>query len=74
MQQQSTEDKRSKNLLWQYAGMATQMLVAIGASVFIGMKADEWLKFSTPILIWVIPLFLIIVMLVKVILDTNRKK
>ncbi len=74
MQRQSTEDKRSKNLLWQYAGMATQMLVAIGAALFIGMKADEWLAFSMPFLIWCLPLVLIIVMLIKVVIDTNRKK
>jgi hypothetical protein len=69
-----TDNKRSKNLLLQYAGYATQMIVAIGAAVFLGMYVDKWLELSTPVFIWVTPLVLIIFMLVKVIVDTSRKK
>lgn len=32
----------------RYSGMAMQMLVTIGAGVFLGMKLDEWLETRTP--------------------------
>jgi len=71
---QSSEDQKSKNLLWQYAGFATQMLVAIGLALFIGYEADKWLKPSIPLLIWILPLLLIVLMLIKAIRDTSKKK
>ncbi len=71
---QSTEDKKSKNLLWQYAGFATQLLLAIGASVFVGYEADKILKPPIPLLVWVVPLLLIIFTLIKVVRDTSKKK
>lgn len=71
---QSTEQKKSGNLLWQYAGMATQMLVTIGLALFIGMQADKYLHNTIPILIWVLPLVFILFMLIKAIRDTGRKK
>ena len=38
----------------RYAGLATQMLVGLGIAVFIGLKADKWLKLSFPILVVVV--------------------
>lgn len=32
----------------RYSGMAMQMLVTIGAGVFLGIKLDEWLETRTP--------------------------
>lgn len=34
----------------QYAGLATQLLVALGLAVFLGLKADKWLNISFPLL------------------------
>ena len=67
-------DKKKNLQLWQYAGMATQFLVAIGAGVFIGLKADSWLKFRIPLLVWILPLLIIIGVIVKLIRDTGKRK
>ena len=34
----------NNNLLWKYAGLATQFLVGIGLAVYAGIKIDERLK------------------------------
>jgi hypothetical protein len=60
--------------LMKYAGMATQFLVSIGISVYLGYKLDGWLHISFPVFVWTIPLLVIIVMLYKVIKETNSKK
>lgn len=60
--------------LMKYAGLATQMFVAIGLSVFIGIKLDEWLNISFPLLVWVIPLLVIVSLIYKLIKETNNKK
>ena len=67
-------NKPDNNLLWKYAGLATQFLVGIGLFVFIGMKIDGWLKLNVPVAVWVLPLLLIIVVIVKIIKDTTPKK
>ncbi len=66
-------DKKKNSQLWQYAGMATQFLVAIGAGLFIGLKADNWLKFQTPLLVWMLPLLIIVGVIIKLIRDTGKR-
>ena len=66
-------NKNNQSLL-KYAAMATQFLVAIAISVYAGMKLDEWLKFNSPIAIWLLPLLFIIGLIIKVIRDTSVKK
>lgn len=65
---------KDNRLLWKYAGMATQFLVAIGIGVFIGIKLDQWLKFKIPIGAWVLPLLIIVGMIVAIMRDTAPKK
>lgn len=60
--------------LIRYAGLATQMFVAIGISVFIGLKLDEWLRISIPLLVWLIPLLVIVSLIYKLIKETGNKK
>ena len=67
-------NKPNNNLLWKYAGLATQFLVGIGLFVFIGMKVDQWLKINTPLAVWVLPLLLIVAVIVKIVKDTAQKK
>ena len=67
-------DKPNNNLLWKYAGLATQFLVGIGLAVYAGIKFDEWLKLKTPLAVWVLPLLLITGVIVKIIKDTAAKK
>jgi len=50
-----------------------QFLVSIGLGVFFGLKIDEWLHFSFPLLVWLLPLLLIIGIIVKIIKDTAQK-
>ena len=67
------EKKRNVNLL-QYASMGTQFLVGIGIGVFIGLKADGWLKLKIPLLVWILPLLIIIGFTLKLIKETSKKK
>jgi hypothetical protein len=63
----------NKNLLWKYAGLGAQFLIAIGAAVYIGINADKWLHFKSPIFVWVLPLLFIVVIMYKIIKDTSPK-
>ena len=63
----------NNNLLWKYAGLATQFLVGIGLAVYIGLKTDEWLKIKMPLAVWVLPLLLITGVIIKIIKDTTKK-
>ena len=60
--------------LMRYAGLSTQVVVSIGVSVFLGMKADKGLKLSFPILSWALPLLVIVVLLVNLIKSGPGKK
>jgi hypothetical protein len=53
--------------------MAAQFLVVIGLMVFIGLKADEYLKVSFPIFVWLLPLLIIAGLIIKAIRDTSNK-
>ena len=57
----------------RYAGLATQMLVGLGIAVFIGLKADKWLKLSFPILSWLLPLLVLAAIIYKIIKETGPK-
>ncbi len=67
-------EPKNNNLLWKYAGLATQFLVGIGIAVYAGMKLDEWLKIKMPLAVWVLPLLLITGVIIKIIKDTAKKK
>lgn len=67
-------NKRNDNLLWKYAGLATQFMIAIGIAVYAGLKTDKWLKIKMPLAVWVLPLLVITAVIVKVIKDTAQKK
>ncbi|MBC7535680.1 MAG: hypothetical protein H7258_08310 [Ferruginibacter sp.] len=64
----------NKNLLWKYAGLATQFLIGIGLFLFIGLKIDKWLKLNTPVAVWVLPSLFIAAVMIKIIKDTAQKK
>ena len=65
--------ENKKNNLTDYAGMSFQFLIGLGLFMFTGYKLDEWMKFSIPITIWVFPLIFIIAIIIKIILETNKK-
>ena len=59
--------KNNNALLWKYLSLGTQIIVALGAAVYFGIKIDQWLNFK-------IPLFIITLLIYKVIKDTAPKK
>jgi hypothetical protein len=63
----------NNKLLLQYASLGTQILVSLGLAVFIGLKVDERLHLSFPILVWALPLLVLIGIITKLIRDTSRK-
>jgi Mn2+/Fe2+ NRAMP family transporter len=53
--------------------MGAQFLVSISVGIFIGIKVDEWLNFSFPLLVWLLPLLIIAGLILKIIKDTSKK-
>jgi hypothetical protein len=68
-----SSNQRNVSLL-RYASIGTQLLAGIGISVFIGLKADGWLKLKIPLLVWILPLLLIISVTLKLIRATSKRK
>lgn len=68
------EQNNASNDLLRYAGLGGQILVAIGIAVFVGLKADGWLRISFPLLVWLLPLVVVSAMIYKLIKDTSKKK
>lgn len=66
--------KTDNSILYKYAGLATQLLVALGLAVYLGLKVDGWLHFKMPIAVWILPLAVIAAVMYKVIKDTGTKK
>ena len=64
---------RRRELL-RYAGLSSQVVASVGISVFLGMKADKWLKLSFPVLSWALPLLVIVVLLINLIRSGSDKK
>lgn len=55
----------------RYASLGTQMLVAIGLAVFVGLKADKWLH-TLPLLSCVLPLLTLIAIFYKLMRETAK--
>jgi hypothetical protein len=66
-------NNNNKDLL-KYAGLATQLFIALGLAVFFGLKLDAWFNISFPVLVWVLPLLIIVTLIYKLIKETNSKK
>ena len=66
--------KESNRLLWQYAGLATQLLVTLGASLYLGNWLDNKIGWSGALLVWILPLLALMATLFKLIRDTSNKK
>ena len=74
IERQPEKNKTDNSLLWKYAGFATQLIIALGLAVYAGIKLDAFFKFNNPIIVWVLPLLIIVVLIYKVIKDTAPKK
>jgi F0F1-type ATP synthase assembly protein I len=62
----------NKDIL-RYAGLGTQLLVAIGLGVFAGLKADKWLH-SSPVFACVLPLLVLGAIFYKLVRETGKQK
>jgi hypothetical protein len=60
--------------LLRYAGLSSEVFVSVGLSIFIGIKADKWVALSFPIFSWALPLLVIVVLIIKLVKETSRKK
>jgi membrane protein DedA with SNARE-associated domain len=67
------EEKQPKNALMQYAGFAAQLAVVLLLSVFGGMWLDKKINIGFPVFIWLVPLVVLILLLIKVVKDTSKK-
>jgi F0F1-type ATP synthase assembly protein I len=57
----------------RYAGLGTQLLVAIGIAVFAGLKLDKWLH-SSPLFSVALPLLVLIGIFYKLVKETGKPK
>ncbi len=64
--------KSNKDILLQYTGLVTQLLFSLGLTLFAGKWLDQHFFNSNPILVWVLPMFVIIGIIIKVIKDTSK--
>ena len=60
--------------LMRYAGLGGQMAVSVGVAVWLGIKADSWVKDSFPIFSVGVPLLVIVFVLVQLIKANSGKK
>lgn len=67
-------DTGKDRLLLKYLGLATQLMVGLALAVFAGLKLDQWLRFTTPLLVWILPLLVLVTMIWQIIKDTSKKK
>ena len=63
-----------RRMLLRYAGLSGQVAASVGVAVFLGVKADKWLKLNFPIFSWVVPLLVIVLLLVQLIKANSGKK
>lgn len=69
------EDKKKRNSdLLQYAGLATQWLVLLGVSLWIGMKLDALISETARIFTIALPLLALIVSLWQLIRKLDKPK
>lgn len=61
------------NELLRYAGMATQIFVMLGISVFLGIKADNYFN-TKPLLVAVAPLLVLLGIFYKIFKESSKIK
>ena len=72
MNQKSRRNNNSD--LLRYAGMGGQIFAVLAASVFIGLKLDQWLKISPSLLVIILPVVSLIGIFYKIYKDTSKRK
>jgi hypothetical protein len=73
MESKQRSNKNYSDLL-RYASMGTQIFVALGLAVFVGVKADKWLKISAPLLVLILPVIVLVGIIYKIVKETRNKR
>ena len=73
MESKQRSNKSYSDLL-RYASMGTQIFVALGLAVFVGLKIDKWLKISAPLLVLVLPVVVLVGIIYKIVRETSKQK
>lgn len=63
----------SYDSLMQYAGLATQWMVVMLLALYGGNWLDKKAHFQNPVFVWVLPLFFLVAMLIKLVRDLFKK-
>ena len=58
----------------RYAGMGAQIFVSLGIAVFAGYKADKWIGLSLPLLVWLLPVIVLVLLIYKLMKETSKRK
>ena len=74
MESKPQRKSTNTNELIRYASLGTQILVALGLAVFLGLKADKWMKISAPLLVWLLPLLVLVGIMYQVFKATSKRK
>jgi hypothetical protein len=68
------DDQDGRREWVRYLGLSSQVAASVGLSLFLGVKADKWLKLAFPILSWALPLLVIVLLLVQLIKASSGGK
>jgi hypothetical protein len=60
--------------LMRYVGMGAQIFVSLGIAVFAGYKADKWIGLSLPLLVWLLPVIVLVMLIYKLMKETSKRK
>lgn len=69
----SPSSNLKNNNILKYLALGTEMLVSIGAGLFLGYKADHWLHIF-PLLSIALPLLILVGFFYKLIRETGNTK
>ena len=73
MESKQRSNNNYRDLL-RYASMGTQIFVALGIAVFVGLKADKWLKISAPLLVLLLPVLVLVGIIYKIVKETSKQE
>jgi len=73
MESKQPSNKKNYSDLLRYASLGTQIFVSLGIAVFLGLKADKWLKISAPLLVIVLPVVVLVGIIYKIAKETSKQ-
>ncbi|MEI6585053.1 MAG: AtpZ/AtpI family protein [Sediminibacterium sp.] len=68
------EKQPSNNLLLKYAGLASQLMVTLLLTLYLGNWIDKKIGIGFSLLVWVLPLLALLAIFIKLIKETSKKK